>query len=99
MIEPEIIFADLDDVMDLAEDYIKYCIRYVMVNNADDIEFFNSFVNKELKAQLENVGDLDKPLRYTFVTSCVTAILKDMTKFRRGQNYLLIVGQAGPFHT
>lgn len=55
MIEPEIIFADLDDVMDLAEDYIKYCIRYVMLNNADDIEFFNSFVNKELKAQLENV--------------------------------------------
>jgi len=37
MIEPEIAFADLNDNMNLAEDYLKYCLRYVLVNNADDI--------------------------------------------------------------
>lgn len=41
MIEPEIVFADLEDVMNLTEDYVKYCLRYVMVNSADDIDFFN----------------------------------------------------------
>lgn len=41
MIEPEIVFASLSDVMDLTEDYVKYCLRYVMINNADDIDFFN----------------------------------------------------------
>jgi len=37
MIEPEIAFADLNDNMNLAEDYLKYCLRYVLVNNTDDI--------------------------------------------------------------
>jgi len=41
MIEPEIVFADLNDVMDCAEDYTKYCVRYVLQNNKDDIEYFN----------------------------------------------------------
>lgn len=41
MIEPEIAFADLDDVMDLTEDYVKYCLRFVLTNNKDDVEFFN----------------------------------------------------------
>ena len=40
MIEPEIAFADLDDNMDLAEDYLKYCLKYVLLNNADDIAYF-----------------------------------------------------------
>ena len=41
MIEPEIVFADLNDVMDLTEDYVKYCLRYVMENNVEDIAYFN----------------------------------------------------------
>lgn len=41
MIEPEIVFADLDDVMDCAEDYTKYCVKYILENNMDDVEFFN----------------------------------------------------------
>ena len=41
MIEPEIVFCDLDDLMNLTEDYVKYCLRYVMENSADDIDFFN----------------------------------------------------------
>jgi len=55
MIEPEICFADLNDVMDLTEDYVKYCLRYVMQNNADDIEFFNKHIDATLKERLDNV--------------------------------------------
>ena len=40
-IEPEIVFADLDDLMDCAEDYTKFCVRYVLENNKDDVQFFN----------------------------------------------------------
>jgi len=42
MIEPEIAFADLDDNMDLAEDYLKYCLKYVLLNNDDDIAYFSA---------------------------------------------------------
>jgi asparaginyl-tRNA synthetase len=42
MIEPEIAFADLDDNMNLAEDYLKYCLKYVLLNNKDDIDYFVS---------------------------------------------------------
>jgi len=55
MIEPELCFAEVGDVMDCAEDYVKYCLRYIMENNADDVEFFNQWVDKGLKARLENV--------------------------------------------
>jgi asparaginyl-tRNA synthetase len=41
MIEPELCFAELEDVMDCAEDYTKFCVRYLLENNMDDIEFFN----------------------------------------------------------
>jgi len=52
MIEPELCFAELPDVMDCAEDYVKYCLRYIMENNADDVEFFNQWVDKGLKERL-----------------------------------------------
>ena len=41
MIEPEIVFATLQDDMDCAEDYVKYCLQYVIKNNLDDLEFFD----------------------------------------------------------
>ena len=41
MIEPEIAFGDLDDNAKLAEDYLKYCIKYCFDNNMDDIQFLN----------------------------------------------------------
>lgn len=55
MIEPEISFADLNDNMDLAEDMIKYIISYCMENAPEEMEFFNSFVDKGLFSRLENV--------------------------------------------
>jgi asparaginyl-tRNA synthetase len=78
MIEPEIAFADLSDVMDLAEDYVKYCIRYVMTNNADDVDFFNTWVDKGLKDRLDNVtGNEFKRLSYTDAIELLIEHVKD----------------------
>jgi len=55
MVEPEIAFADLQDDMDLAEDMMKYVINYVMENAKEEMEFFNSFIDKGLIARLENI--------------------------------------------
>ena len=59
MIEPEIAFADLADDMELAEDMLKYIISYVLENAPEEIEFFNSFVDKGLKERLEGVVNSD----------------------------------------
>lgn len=55
MIEPEIAFADINDNMQLAEDMVKYVISYVMENAKEEIDFFNSFVEKGLIDKLNNV--------------------------------------------
>jgi asparaginyl-tRNA synthetase len=59
MIEPEIAFADLKDDMQLAEDMLKYVIKYVMANAPDDLEFFNNFVDKTLIERLTHVANSD----------------------------------------
>ncbi|MCR5629307.1 asparagine--tRNA ligase [Eubacterium sp.] len=59
MIEPEISYADLEDDMELAEDMIKYIIEYVLDNAKDEMEFFNSFVDKGLLERLHHVKDSD----------------------------------------
>jgi len=59
MIEPEIAFADINDNMQLAEDMVKYVISYVMENAKEEIEFFNSFVEKGLIDKLNNVVNSD----------------------------------------
>ena len=62
MIEPEIAFADLNDNMELAWDMIKYIINHVLQNCKQEIEFFNSFVDKGLLERLEklSVSDYEK---------------------------------------
>ncbi len=59
MVEPEIAFADLKDNMDLAEDMMKYIIKYVMDHAKEEMEFFNSFIDKGLIERLENVVNSD----------------------------------------
>lgn len=59
MMEPEIAFADLEDDMDLAEDMIKYIINYVLENAKEEMDFFNSFVDKELLERLNNIVNSD----------------------------------------
>lgn len=59
MIEPEIAFADLADDMKLAEDMLKYVIRYVMKNAPEEMNFFNQFVDKGLIERLNHVVSSD----------------------------------------
>lgn len=59
MIEPEIAFADLKDDMILAESMIKYIIRYVLEHAPEEMNFFNSFVDKGLIERLHHVADSD----------------------------------------
>ncbi len=56
MIEPEIAFADLDDNMQLAWDMIQYIINHVLKNCKQELEFFNSFVDKGLLERLNNLA-------------------------------------------
>ena len=57
MIEPEMAFADLSDNMDLGEEMIRYLVRFILENCADDVELFARFVDKTLMATLQNVVD------------------------------------------
>ncbi|MBE6016949.1 MAG: asparagine--tRNA ligase [Lachnospiraceae bacterium] len=59
MIEPEIAFADLIDDMELAEAMVKYVVGYVLEHCPDEINFFNSFIDKGLKDRLTNVATSD----------------------------------------
>jgi asparaginyl-tRNA synthetase len=59
MIEPEMAFYDLQDNMDTAEEFIKYCIRYALENNSDDLQFLNDFFDKELICRLQTVINVD----------------------------------------
>ena len=59
MIEPEIAFADLEDDMNLAESMLKYVINYVLENAPEEMNFFNSFVDKGLLERLDNVANSD----------------------------------------
>ena len=55
MIEPEMAFADLQDNMDIAEAMLKYVIRYVLENAPEEMNFFNSFIDKGLLDRLNGV--------------------------------------------
>jgi asparaginyl-tRNA synthetase len=64
MIEPEMAFCDLEDNMNLAEEFIRYCIRYVMDNNRDDLEFLAQRLADEEKqkpqAERSEMGLIEK---------------------------------------
>ena len=66
MIEPEVAFNAIEDNMELAEDFIKYCVRWALDNCADDLQFLNDMFDKELLARLRSVIDVEfKRLTYT----------------------------------
>jgi asparaginyl-tRNA synthetase len=54
MIEPEIAFAELPDIMDLGEEMVKYVINYILEHAPEEMAFFNGFVDKGLLERLEN---------------------------------------------
>ena len=55
MIEPEIAFCDLNGLMDIEEDMLKYVVRYILDKCSDEVEFFDKFVSKGLKDKLEKL--------------------------------------------
>lgn len=74
MIEPEVAFIDQQELMDLEEDFIKYCVRWALENCKDDLEFLNQMIDKELIARLEGV------LKDTFVRLTYTEGFKILKK-------------------
>lgn len=66
MIEPEVAFADLDDVAKLGADYIQYMIKYAMEHCAPEMEFLNKFIEKGLLERLNHVAQTEfKKITYT----------------------------------
>lgn len=55
MVEPEMAFVGLEEIMDLAEEMLKYLIRYVRENAPEEMEFFQRFVDKNLFSRLDNI--------------------------------------------
>ena len=68
MIEPETAFADLNDNIDLAEDFLKYCIKYCLEHNKDDLNFLNERLeNEEKNLKKEERSELGLLERLSFV--------------------------------
>ena len=55
MIEPEVAFIGLDELMDLEEDFIKHCVKWALEHCKDDLEFLNKMIDKTLISRLEGV--------------------------------------------
>ena len=82
MIEPEVAFIQKDELMDLEEDFIKYCVRWALEHCKDDLEFLNQFVDKGLIARLESVIKTDfVRLTYTEGINILQEAVKNGKKF------------------
>ena len=79
MIEPECAFADLQDAMELAEAMLKYVIRYVFENAPEEMNFFNSFIDKGLLDRLDHV--LNSEFAHVTYTEAVEILEKNNDKF------------------
>ena len=79
MIEPEMAFCDLEGNMKVAEDMIKYIIKYVMDECPEEMEFFNKFIDKGLLERLNNIVNSDFA-RITY-TEAVDILKKSGEKF------------------
>lgn len=80
MIEPEMCFANLKDDMDIAENMLRYIVSYVLENCPEEMEFFNSFVDKTLLERLHNIINSDFG-RITY-TDAVKELEKSNDKFQ-----------------
>jgi asparaginyl-tRNA synthetase len=79
MIEPEIAFADLNDDMQLAEDMLKYVIKTVIDKCKDELDFLNSFVDKELLERLNSVANAE--FAYVTYTEAIDILQKSGQQF------------------
>ncbi len=82
MIEPEMAFYEIEENMDLAEEFIKYCIRWALENCQDDLKFLSDMYDKELIDRLNFVLDNDfKRLTYTEGIKILQAAIAKGHKF------------------
>lgn len=82
MVEPEVCFIDLNDLMDLEEDFIKYCVRWALDNCKDDLEFLNKMIDKNLLERLHSVVDTEfVRLPYTEGIRILQEAVKNGKKF------------------
>ena len=82
MIEPEVAFIQKDELMDLEEDFIKYCVRWALEHCQDDLQFLNQFVDKGLIERLESVVKTDFiRLTYTEGIEILQDAIKNGKKF------------------
>ena len=79
MIEPEMAFYDINDNMDIAEDFLKYLISYALENCPDDLEFLNNMYDKELIGRLKAIVNTDFE-RLTY-TEAIEILQKSNEKF------------------
>jgi len=79
MVEPEVAFADLADNMTLAEDFIRYLLRFVLVECSEDLGLFARFVDKSLMERLQNIADSEF-IRLTY-TEAVDLLCSSGRKF------------------
>ncbi len=79
MIEPEMAFAELSDDMELAEDMLKYVINYCLENAPEEMEFFNSFIDKGLLDRLNNV--VNSEFAHVTYTEAIEILKKNADKF------------------
>ena len=82
MIEPEVAFLDQEELMNLEEDFIKYCVRWALENCKDDLEFLNKMIDKTLTERLEGVlKDSFVRLPYTEGINILQEAIKNGKKF------------------
>ena len=82
MIEPEVAFLDQEELMNLEEDFIKYCVRWALDNCKDDLEFLNKMIDKTLIERLEGVlKDEFVRLPYTKGIEILQEAIKNGKKF------------------
>ena len=85
MIEPEMAFCNLKDNMDIAEEFIKYIIKNIMINRESDINLFAKFVDKTLSTTLENIKNSEfQRIEYK---DAVNILLKSGKKFEYRVSY------------
>ena len=82
MIEPEVAFMDLQGLMDLEEDFIKYCVRWALDNCMEDLDFLNKMIDNTLLERLRSVVDTEfVRLTYTEGIALLEAAVAKGKKF------------------
>ena len=80
MIEPEMCFIEMTDLIDIAEDYLKYCISYCLENNSDEIDFFTQKYQENLREELEKI--IAKPFARMTYTEVIETLLGEIGQGR-----------------